>query len=198
MAPVASSSFVLRSLRSRLTPVSHSFRVPLTSGLHRPSTPATQVPLCSHVFPVSSSSSAAFLRSSTVLTSSRFLPLFPVLSRPPVSSGSESPVLPRSFARSFAVRQRRHLEEKNSSGPPARRDPSSPAERGSQGPHNQSFPSGTEGLSLGWQLFIAFASSIFFYFGFVLVMRLFGGQRVAAIHVDQYGRPVDPNTGRPY
>ncbi|PFH38175.1 hypothetical protein BESB_005160 [Besnoitia besnoiti] len=118
-----------------------------------------------------------------------------------------APPLPAShppFTRSFAVRMRKHREEQKLPSAPssrslANRDAPPPASTSGQGQgaYNQSFPAGGEGLSLGWQLFIAFLSSIFFYAGFVLVMRMFGGPRVVAVHVDQHGRPVDPSTGRP-
>lgn len=110
------------------------------------------------------------------------------------------------FQRRFAVRTRRHREEQEKK----RHDQQPYAPRLYDGPpndlkspetpqyFNQVPPTGNNGLSLGWQLFVAFMSSIGFYFGFVLLMRFFGGHRVAVVHVDQQGRPVDPNTGRPY
>ncbi|KEP65631.1 UNVERIFIED_CONTAM: hypothetical protein HHA_248260 [Hammondia hammondi] len=198
MAPV-SFNLVRGALWLRQAPsLSHSFLRPLSLAPHTLSAPATLLPVCRRVFPVSLSSSPAALPSSlSTFVSSRFLSAFPPLSPgSPVLAVSESSVLPRSFSRSFAVRQRKHRE--SSSGSLAKRDPSSPTTPEHHGSHQQAFPAGSEGLSLGWQLFIAFVSSIFFYFGFVLIMRLWGGQRVAAIHVDQYGRPVDPSTGRPY
>ncbi|KYK68203.1 putative transmembrane protein [Toxoplasma gondii TgCatPRC2] len=197
--PPVSFNLVRGALCLRQAPsLSHSFLRPLSLAPHTLSTSATQLRVCRSVFPVSPSSSPAALPSSfSTFVSSRslsaFLPLSPA---PSVLAVTESSVLPRCFSRSFAVRQRKHRE--TSSGSLAKRDPSSPTTPEHHGSHQQAFPAGSEGLSLGWQLFVAFASSIFFYFGFVMVMRLLGGQRVAAIHVDQYGRPVDPSTGSPY
>ncbi|XP_026193089.1 uncharacterized protein LOC113147278 [Cyclospora cayetanensis] len=52
--------------------------------------------------------------------------------------------------------------------------------------------------TLGTQLLYAVASGAGVFLGFTLLARLFGwGPRTKAVHVDAYGRPVDPVTGAP-